>query len=372
MTAMGETVLCHYRYDPLDRLIGHTPSDTSERQRFYCKSKLATEIQGATRYSVVQHGDLLLAQQRNEGDATENTLLATDQQRSVLQTVKVNHPPQPIAYSPYGHRPIASGLLSLLGFNGERPDPVTGHYLLGNGYRAFNPVLMRFNSPDSLSPFGRGGLNPYVYCGQNPILIIDPDGHAPFALSTFLYKLNFISADSYKSKIFSEHIRLLNQSNRISNSNFSANMKLRNPVYVEDFKRARHHFPTHNPKQVRKLQDIAAGKLSDSQTSMLPSKIKNSGIVESNRNLESGKLFPLYQEIANTPSGVTPEGYTPWKLKNLMTQKTPLPNGISMEDVNNFHRRISSIRNPHHDQNKARINALWSKSWELKRQYRLM
>jgi RHS repeat-associated protein len=177
MTAMDKTVLCRYRYDPLDRLIGHIPSDTSERQRFYCKSKLATEIQGATRYSVVQHGDLLLAQQRNEGDATENTLLATDQQRSVLQTVKVNHPPQPIAYSPYGHRSIASGLLSLLGFNGERPDPVTGHYLLGNGYRAFNPVLMRFNSPDSLSPFGKGGMNSYTYCSDDPINNTDPTGH---------------------------------------------------------------------------------------------------------------------------------------------------------------------------------------------------
>ncbi|EGH35731.1 hypothetical protein PSYJA_44541, partial [Pseudomonas syringae pv. japonica str. M301072] len=38
---------------------------------------------------------------------------------------------------------------------------MTGHYLLGNGYRAFNPVLMRFNSPDSLSPFGEGGVNAY-------------------------------------------------------------------------------------------------------------------------------------------------------------------------------------------------------------------
>jgi RHS repeat-associated protein len=84
-------------------------------------------------------------------------LLATDQQRSVLHALKGNHPRRSIAYSPYGHRPAENGLLSLLGFNGERPDLVTGHYLLGNGYRAFNPVLMRFNSPDSLSPFGKGG-----------------------------------------------------------------------------------------------------------------------------------------------------------------------------------------------------------------------
>ena len=78
---------------------------------------------------------------------------------------------------------VESGLLSLLGFNGERPDPVTGCYLLGNGYRAFNPVLMRFNSPDSLSPFGKGGLNAYAYCSGDPVNLSDPSGHFPFQKS---------------------------------------------------------------------------------------------------------------------------------------------------------------------------------------------
>jgi RHS repeat-associated protein len=85
--------------------------------------------------------------------------------------------PHPLTYTPYGHRPAENGLLSLLGFNGERPDPVTGHYLLGNGYRAFNPVLMRFNSPDSWSPFGEGGLNAYAYCQGDPTNRVDPTGH---------------------------------------------------------------------------------------------------------------------------------------------------------------------------------------------------
>jgi RHS repeat-associated protein len=103
-------------------------------------------------------------------------LLATDQQRSVLHALDATQP-HPLAYTPYGHRPAQNGLLSLLGFNGERPAPVTGHYLLGNGYRAFNPVLMRFNSPDSLSPFGEGGLNAYAYCIGDPINRNDPTGH---------------------------------------------------------------------------------------------------------------------------------------------------------------------------------------------------
>nr|WP_242485701.1 RHS repeat-associated core domain-containing protein [Pseudomonas sp. TH41] len=151
-------------------------------QRFYCKSRLATEIQGAMQHSIFQYGDQLLAQQQRQGDGGDSTLLATNQQRSVMQALKANNERRAIAYSPYGHRPNESGFLSLVSFNGERRDPVTGHYLLGHGYRAFNPVLMRFNSPDSWSPFGRGGLNPYVYCAGDPVNKIDPSGHAKVGL----------------------------------------------------------------------------------------------------------------------------------------------------------------------------------------------
>ncbi|WP_458130770.1 RHS repeat-associated core domain-containing protein [Pseudomonas sp. R3-41] len=180
---MSATRLCTYRYDPLDRLTSHTLMTHAPVQRFYCKSRLATEIEGAISRSIVQHGDQLLAQTETQGSAKQATLLATDQQRSVLHAVSANER-QSHAYSPYGNRTIDNGLLSLLGFNGERPDPVTGHYLLGNGYLAFNPVLMRINSPDSLSPFGEGGLNPYAYCIGDPINRRDPTGHvgAPASL----------------------------------------------------------------------------------------------------------------------------------------------------------------------------------------------
>jgi RHS repeat-associated protein len=176
-TAPHESVLCRYRYDPLDRLVDCAPSVEAGIQRFYCKSRLATEIQGAVQRSVFQHEDQLMAQLRREDMKVDTALLATDQQRSVLNVLDANRL-HPLAYSPYGHRPAENGLLSLLGFNGERPDPVTGHYLLGNGYRAFNPVLMRFNSPDSLSPFGEGGLNAYAYCVGDPVNKVDPTGHS--------------------------------------------------------------------------------------------------------------------------------------------------------------------------------------------------
>jgi len=166
---------------------GHFRGSHAESQRFYCKARVATEIQGLLTRSIFQHDDQLLAQQERNGLATHFLLLTTDQQRSVLGTV--NTPlPHSIVYSPYGHTSVSNGLLSLLAFNGECRDSVTGSYVLGNGYRAFNPVLMRFNSPDSWSPFGRGGINCYAYCSGNPIGRKDPNGRYWEPLMKILHK----------------------------------------------------------------------------------------------------------------------------------------------------------------------------------------
>ncbi|MEQ4224354.1 MULTISPECIES: RHS repeat-associated core domain-containing protein [Pseudomonas syringae group] len=171
-------VLSRYRYDALDRLTASTSAGRPDVQCFYQKSHLATEIQGSVTRIVVQHDDLLLAQAQVENADTIVNLLATDQQRSVLNKLGSSGP-EAMAYMPYGHLPAEVSSASLMGFNGERCDPVTGHYLLGNGYRAFNPVLMRFNSPDSLSPFEEGGLNAYAYCQGDPVNFSDPTGHMP-------------------------------------------------------------------------------------------------------------------------------------------------------------------------------------------------
>ncbi|WP_199406690.1 RHS repeat-associated core domain-containing protein [Chromobacterium sp. ATCC 53434] len=69
---------------------------------------------------------------------------------------------------------------SVLGFNGERLDPVHHTAHLGNGHRAYSPALMRFHCPDDLSPFGAGGVNPYAYCAGDPINHADPTGHHSF------------------------------------------------------------------------------------------------------------------------------------------------------------------------------------------------
>lgn len=67
--------------------------------------------------------------------------------------------------------------ISTLCLNGEFMDGVLHQYILGNGYRAYNPALQRFTSPDSMSPFGAGGINPYIYCEGDPISNTDPTGH---------------------------------------------------------------------------------------------------------------------------------------------------------------------------------------------------
>ena len=79
-----------------------------------------------------------------------------------------------VRYDPYGIQPGRSA--SLLAFNGECQDRLTGSYLLGNGRRAYSPALRRFLSADRLSPFSQGGINGYAYCLGDPVNRMDPSG----------------------------------------------------------------------------------------------------------------------------------------------------------------------------------------------------
>ncbi|WP_157720950.1 RHS repeat-associated core domain-containing protein [Pseudomonas vancouverensis] len=101
--------------------------------------------------------------------------MAIDLQQSVLAELDSSGP-NPFAYSPYGTQssPFQAG--TQLGFNGKFKERSSGWYHLGNGHRVYNPALMRFHSPDRLSPFGKGGGNAYVYCGGSPVNRVDPAG----------------------------------------------------------------------------------------------------------------------------------------------------------------------------------------------------
>ncbi|MCE0913302.1 MULTISPECIES: RHS repeat-associated core domain-containing protein [unclassified Pseudomonas] len=103
-------------------------------------------------------------------------------------------------YTPYGAFTGTGG--PTLGFCGQRKESLIDLYPLGNGHRYYSPCLRRFISSDQLSPFGKGGINAYVYCGDDPVNRHDPDGRnygqvAETAAKLFL--ASFASLESLKT-----------------------------------------------------------------------------------------------------------------------------------------------------------------------------
>ncbi|MEW9682060.1 RHS repeat-associated core domain-containing protein [Pseudomonas sp. TE50-2] len=102
--------------------------------------------------------------------AMQNLTLC-DQQHSVLASAGTAR-----GYTPYGALPSAAG--PRLAYVGQLREALMGLYHLGNGYRSYDPCLMRFLSPDALSPFAKGGINAYAYCAGDPINYQDRSGRA--------------------------------------------------------------------------------------------------------------------------------------------------------------------------------------------------
>jgi RHS repeat-associated protein len=162
-----------YAYDGGDQLSA-SGSDTHREQQFYRDGKPVNSVSPTQSRTYLSADGVTLAE-RQEGASPKSLILAGDGSGSVLREVEDGEVTE-IAYSAYGYRDAAQVVASHPGYNGEVRDE-TGWYLLGNGYRAFNPLLMRFHSPDSWSPFGDGGVNAYAYCDGDPINFTDPTGH---------------------------------------------------------------------------------------------------------------------------------------------------------------------------------------------------
>lgn len=161
-----------YQYDALNRLVSQHVSGGDVRELYYRGNTLVNEVLAAGREEtrLIKRGGHCLGMSQGEN----LTLTGTDHNSSLIWSENKTDGATRHNWSPYG----SGNPVDLLpGFNGERCDPVSGSYHLGNGYRAYNPVLMRFNCPDSLSPFGEGGINPYAYCAGDPVNFTDPTGH---------------------------------------------------------------------------------------------------------------------------------------------------------------------------------------------------
>ncbi|MFF5104379.1 SpvB/TcaC N-terminal domain-containing protein [Streptomyces sp. NPDC000134] len=98
---------------------------------------------------------------------------------ATLETDDTGRPVSYEEYHPYGTTAYRSGRpdtdlsLKRYRFAGKERDEETGLYCIGARYYA--PWLGRWTSPD---PAGfADGLNLYRYCGDNPVMFTDPDGH---------------------------------------------------------------------------------------------------------------------------------------------------------------------------------------------------
>jgi RHS repeat-associated protein len=145
-------------------------------QFFYQGCKLVTVNQSGLRRAIFRSADLSFAE-LSTGEHQESGLLKVDQNGSVMMVSGGVDKEESHCYTAYGYDPSLPSHRTYSGFNGERLEAIAAAYLLGNGYRLYNPVLMRFHSTDSMSPFDRGGMNCYCYCLNDPVNNTDPSGH---------------------------------------------------------------------------------------------------------------------------------------------------------------------------------------------------
>ena len=169
-------IVTQYWYDASGKLVGQTVPGEPDRQFYYREESLIAMSIGDRHISYVSDGEAYWGENLYQDGSCQTQLWASDHHQSVTAWLSAQQPDviHHQRYTPYG----SSAEGSSIGFNGERRDPVTGWYHLGNGYRVYNPVLMRFHTPDRWSPFTSGEVNAYSYCAGDPINRVDPSGHS--------------------------------------------------------------------------------------------------------------------------------------------------------------------------------------------------
>nr|WP_233174463.1 RHS repeat-associated core domain-containing protein [Elizabethkingia sp. ASV34] len=161
-TEKGNIKSKEYQYNGLDEIVEYDKSTSL----YYNGNSLVNKV---TKEASIRYVNDVAIEKKGV-----QTFIGKNQNGSVIATQTNKEALNFYNYTPYGYTD-PEGLE--LGYNGELIDGDTGVYHLGKGYRAYNPILRRFNCPDSMSPFDGGGINPYTYCNNNPVMYTDPSGH---------------------------------------------------------------------------------------------------------------------------------------------------------------------------------------------------
>lgn len=183
-----------YSYDVLGRRIGRIENGVVERY-VYSGDQVVADLDGngnVIRTYIWGPGIDNLLSMTVHGSSVTNTYYALkDQQNSVMALVDASgNIVESYAYDAYGHTTIFDSngatnflLQSAVGnrymWQGRELDAKTGLYYFRA--RWYSPGTGRWLSKD---PIGiGGGLNLYVFCGNNPVNFVDPSGQAPASCS---------------------------------------------------------------------------------------------------------------------------------------------------------------------------------------------
>lgn len=195
---------------------------TSDSLFFYQGGRLTLVRHGNGHRFILSTAHCALAEQQNR-DGAQAVLLGVDHAGSTTSTL---HPDghQIHRYSAYGYNCALPHPIRFWDLLASFFQPDVHGYFLGNGYRVFTPSLMRFLSPDSLSPFGIGGINSYCYCMGDPVNRTDATGHAPtfMRVPTKIHTVwKKVRASGWESQLSDPHILSKIQSHLSSQNTLS-------------------------------------------------------------------------------------------------------------------------------------------------------